>query len=341
MPSTNEPRRSSRKRLYSAIVPEWDAGRVRQVLEQKRRILVISGAGLSASAGLATFSAGGGYYEQAKTKYVVKDGKELFHYRFYVNHPAQCQAFVGDIAAAARNAKPTLAHHALVCMHKDRNALLRHYTMNIDGLHQAAGAAMWDGFVKYATDRSEGKTEQELIKDEKNRPPVGTTVELHGTVHEVVETMSRTVRPLDDKTLQLFRARKPVCDPSSGRPFRFKVLLYGDKQGDAITSSSIFEVLKVDAAQCDAVVWLGVSFVQPASCEYFRLVSTCLRRVSHHYSIPQLIISPNAKDALSNLSSAVPITDLSVEAITATADDALAWVCNIHKHEVKKGRLDI
>lgn len=52
------------------------------------------------------------------------------------------QAFFADIYAEARKAKPGPGHMALAQI-AGANKLLRHYTMNIDGLAETAGMDAW------------------------------------------------------------------------------------------------------------------------------------------------------------------------------------------------------
>ena len=54
----------------------------------------------------------------------------------------------------------------------------------------------------------------------------------------------------------------------------FKVMLYDDEEGDCITPEDVWDVLEEDLAVADAVLWLGISFEQSASTEYFRKVSS-------------------------------------------------------------------
>lgn len=49
-------------------------------------------------------------------------------------------------------------------------------------------------------------------------------------------------------------------------------MLYDDEQGDCITPEDVFERLDDDLAVAGAVVWVGISFEQSASTEYFRKV---------------------------------------------------------------------
>lgn len=58
-----------------------------------------------------------------------------------------------------------------------------------------------------------------------------------------------------------------------------QVMLYDDEQGDCITPEDVFERLDDDLAVAGAVVWVGISFEQSASTEYFRKVRTGCRAV--------------------------------------------------------------
>jgi hypothetical protein len=51
-----------------------------------------------------------------------------------------------------------------------------------------------------------------------------------------------------------------------------QVMLYDDEEGDCITPEDVWDVLEEDLAVADAVLWLGISFEQSASTEYFRKV---------------------------------------------------------------------
>ena len=63
------------------------------------RLVVFSGSGLSASAGLATFSTPGGLYERAQKQHGLSSGSELFQYRFYERAPRKAQAFLAEVGA--------------------------------------------------------------------------------------------------------------------------------------------------------------------------------------------------------------------------------------------------
>ena len=55
--------------------------------------------------------------------------------------------------------------------------------------------------------------------------------------------------------------------------YLYQVMLYDDEQGDCITPEDVFERLEEDLEVATAVIWVGISFEQSASTEYFRKVS--------------------------------------------------------------------
>lgn len=59
-------------------------------------------------------------------------------------------------------------------------------------------------------------------------------------------------------------------------------MLYDDEEGDCITPEDVFERLEDDLAVADGVLWVGISFEQSASTEYFRKVRRCYM-LFHYY----------------------------------------------------------
>lgn len=62
-------------------------------------------------------------------------------------------------------------------------------------------------------------------------------------------------------------------------------MLYDDEQGDCITPEDVFERLEEDLEVATAVIWVGISFEQSASTEYFRKVrDSAYIGIDVHYS---------------------------------------------------------
>ncbi|HEX4870978.1 MAG TPA: NAD-dependent protein deacylase [Nevskiaceae bacterium] len=102
-----------------------------------RRVLVITGAGMSADAGLPTYRGIGGLYEQDLTE----DGlpiEEALSGAMLRARPALTWKYLAQIEQACRGVQPHAGHRALALM-QSVIPQLSVLTQNIDGLHQAAG----------------------------------------------------------------------------------------------------------------------------------------------------------------------------------------------------------
>lgn len=104
-----------------------------------RRVLVITGAGLSADSGLPTYRGIGGLYNQGMTEDGVPIETALSG-RMLAKRPALCWKYIYQIEAACRGAQPNRGHRALAALesHVDELWVL---TQNVDGFHQAAGSS--------------------------------------------------------------------------------------------------------------------------------------------------------------------------------------------------------
>ena len=96
------------------------------------RIVVLSGAGLSAESGLGTFRDAGGLW----TRY---DLNEVATPEGFAADPARVHAFYNARRANMRGAAPNAAHRALADLSRRPGALLA--TQNVDDLLERAGAA--------------------------------------------------------------------------------------------------------------------------------------------------------------------------------------------------------
>lgn len=303
------------------------------ILEDPTSLIVFSGSGISSSAGLSTFTAAhSGVYERARKRYKLKSGIDLFHYKFYEEHPAQATSFLARMCEKALGCDPTPTHVALRDLERT-GLLLRHYTMNIDGLHAEAGSTLWH-------------TRSSLGKD-------GKTVELHGSLREVVDVDERVVYRILPKTLSRLKAGKEPDNILDQAPlyhlppkineeedeededdeeesvrasrFRFRVMFYDDREHDCIVDSpSIFALIKKDAPKARIVLWLGVSFEQSASCGYFRRV------VAANPDLVHLVVNPSSHEAAFNAKSSLDNPqDTDVRSVQATSDELFAKLLSI------------
>jgi NAD-dependent deacetylase len=103
-------------------------------LRSAERVAVLTGAGVSAESGVATFRGGGGLWEGHRVEEVASP--EGFR-----RDPGLVWKFYNARRAALRQVQPNPGHHALVALEdlwgSQRFTLI---TQNVDGLHRAAGS---------------------------------------------------------------------------------------------------------------------------------------------------------------------------------------------------------
>ena len=97
----------------------------------KKHIVVLTGAGVSAESGFATFRDAGGLWEQ----YDVNDVASIEG--CYKNRQLVLQ-FYNERRAQLKDAKPNAAHEAIAALEKDYDVDV--ITQNVDNLHERAGS---------------------------------------------------------------------------------------------------------------------------------------------------------------------------------------------------------
>ena len=97
----------------------------------KKKIVVFTGAGISAESGLKTFRDSGGLWEEYKVEDVATP-------EAWENNPEMVLTFYNKRRKQVINAKPNAAHYALVELEKKFDVQI--ITQNIDDLHERAGS---------------------------------------------------------------------------------------------------------------------------------------------------------------------------------------------------------
>jgi NAD-dependent deacetylase len=179
-----------------AILPAIDAAA--RDLRNARRVLAITGAGISADSGLPTYRGIGGLYDGADTEdgYAIEDALSGAMMR---TRPEVCWKYIHQIEASCRGARFNAAHAALAAL-QDRFERFTVLTQNIDGFHRAAGT-------------------RDLI-------------EIHGNVHALYCTGCGTERQVPDYAgLHI----PPSCETCSAL-VRPRVVLFGELLPEAAIS---------------------------------------------------------------------------------------------------------
>ncbi|KAI0445979.1 DHS-like NAD/FAD-binding domain-containing protein [Xylaria telfairii] len=227
-------------------------------LRKKKKIVVISGAGISVSAGIPDFRSSSGLFATLPKEHGLKgSGKHLFDASVY-KHDSTTSSFhtmVRDLSQLVKNAEPTPFHHLLASLSKE-GRLLRLYTQNVDGL----------------------ETSMEPLTTVVPLPPKGPwprTIQLHGGLEKMVCSKCNEISQFDASLFEGPQA--PLCKGCEetdnvrtshagkrshgiGR-LRPRMVLYNEYNPD---EEAIANVFRADLrARPDAVIVVGTSMKIP------------------------------------------------------------------------------
>ncbi|CAG8645403.1 13709_t:CDS:2, partial [Acaulospora colombiana] len=120
--------------------------RTAQTIAKAKRIVVVSGAGVSVQAGISDFRSSTGLFKQLKKAHAkdypaLSSGRELFDASTVFHSETTASLFykmIARLSQLASQAEPTPFHHLLKSL-DERGQLLRCYTQNIDCIEEKAG----------------------------------------------------------------------------------------------------------------------------------------------------------------------------------------------------------
>ncbi|MGN0191489.1 MAG: SIR2 family NAD-dependent protein deacylase [Candidatus Cryptobacteroides sp.] len=100
-------------------------------MADRKRIVVLSGSGISAESGLSTFRGGNGLWDNVPVEEVCS--AQAWRY-----HPEKVQEFFNVRRAQLKDVEPNEAHRILARMERDFDVEV--VTQNVDNLHERAGS---------------------------------------------------------------------------------------------------------------------------------------------------------------------------------------------------------
>ncbi|CAE6508237.1 unnamed protein product [Rhizoctonia solani] len=181
---------SSRKTLHGLAL----------AVAKAKRIVVVTGAGISCSSGIPDFRSSDGLYNLVKERYpdVVMKGRDLFDAALFRDpmSAALFYTFMAELKTQIDSAHPAPVHDFLAML-DDKGKLLRSYTQNIDGLEERAGLETQD-----SNTAATGNAGQRA----KN-------VQLHGDIHRVRCTLCSASYPCSADHIASFRTGIPPDCP--------------------------------------------------------------------------------------------------------------------------------
>lgn len=194
-----------------------------------KKVLVVSGAGVSVSAGIPDFrSPGSGLYDNLH-KYNLPYPEAIFDLDFYKQNPQPFVTLAKEIWPGV-NYRPTLTHCFFSLLDK-KGVLSRVYTQNIDGLEAVAGV-----------------TEERLV-------------ECHG--HFRTSACTSCGAEFDAKMCQSIMIEKgeaPKCN-SCGGLVKPDIVFFGE-----VMPSRFSDLVHYDVASADLVIVLGSSLMVAPVC---------------------------------------------------------------------------
>lgn len=108
-----------------------------QLIKNSKKIVVLSGAGISTSAGLPDFRSRDGIYVQIHAEHPdLQDPGAMFDIEYFRKNPLPFYQFAKALYPGQY--KPTIGHKFIKCI-EDHGKLLRNYSQNIDTLEKQAG----------------------------------------------------------------------------------------------------------------------------------------------------------------------------------------------------------
>lgn len=154
---------------------------ISRLLNRSRKIVVLTGAGISCNAGIPDFRSSSGLYELVKKQFPelpLMSGQEMFDISLFRDELkiSVFATFMEKLYSSVQTAQPTRTHKFIAHL-KNRNKLLRCYTQNIDGLEENLGLEM-----------SNNDTDDTTITGFNSRWKNFDVVQLHGDLNSLACT---------------------------------------------------------------------------------------------------------------------------------------------------------
>lgn len=116
---------------------------INKQLNRARKVILLTGAGISCNAGIPDFRSATGLYNLVKRQYPdisIGSGKEMFDISLFRDEMkiSVFATFMEKLYSSVKLAQPTKTHKFIAHL-KNRGKLLRCYTQNIDGLEEILG----------------------------------------------------------------------------------------------------------------------------------------------------------------------------------------------------------
>ncbi|XP_078591613.1 NAD-dependent protein deacetylase sirtuin-2-like isoform X2 [Branchiostoma floridae x Branchiostoma japonicum] len=205
-----------------------------------KNIIVLTGAGISTSAGIPDFrSPGTGLYDNLQ-KYNLPNPQAIFEIGFFKENPEPFFALAKELYPG--KFKPTWCHYFIKLL-SDKGLLLRNFTQNIDTLERVAGVS------------------------------AGAMVEAHGTFY-TAHCLGECRKEYTQEWVKekVFNDEVPRCPDCDG-VVKPDIVFFGEAM-----PAKFFPSVLADFPRCDLLIVMGTSLqVQPFASLVDRVPETCPR----------------------------------------------------------------
>ncbi len=211
-------------------------------IRSAERIVVFTGAGISAESGIATFRDAGGFWQRYPPEtFATWDGLLNLSAR----NPSLLADFLLELLKPIAEARPNPGHRALAKLEQHREVML--ITQNVDGLHQEAGSR---------NIKEIHGTLFELVNEEARRLGNVSRQELWN-VAEAIES----AKDVSFKEISLAMAIRPLLGLGPEGFYRPNLVLFNDAMNEPDWTDSLRA-----ARDCDLFLTVGTSgMVHPAA----------------------------------------------------------------------------
>lgn len=211
-------------------------------VREAERVVVFTGAGISAESGIATFRDADGFWRKfPPEQFATWEGLlELL-----ADDPSRLAEFLLELLDPIAKAKPNRGHSALAELESHRDVIV--ITQNVDRLHQEAGSRN----VKEIHG-----TMFDIVSEDRTKLGAISRAELAGMVQVLKEAKAKGF-----KTMRVEQSIEPMLGLGPEGFYRPNLVLFGDGMNEPDWSDSL-----AAAKNCDVFLTVGTSgLVYPAA----------------------------------------------------------------------------
>jgi len=212
-------------------------------LREAKRVVVFTGAGVSAESGIPTFRDDGGFWTEFPPEtYATWGGIAMAA----AKEPKRLAAFLHAVIAPIADAEPNAAHQAIADIEQYKTVEV--ITQNIDGLHQRAGSIRVHEIhgTIYEIVSADGRTRRKTLRREQ--------------LQKIAERL-RSAKEGGMSLARLLAAVSRIAGIGLRGVYRPNIVLFGDALADPAWPNAMNAV-----EQCDCLLSVGTSgLVMPAA----------------------------------------------------------------------------